>query len=337
MPVPVKQAVTVGSYIFKQKVTGKKRYPLVLMLEPLFKCNLACGGCGKIQYPDDIMKKTLTAQQCFDAADECGAPIVNIAGGEPLIHPEIKEMVEGFVARKKFLYVCTNALLLKRKLDLFTPSEYLTFTIHMDGLKEHHDKCVDREGVYDIAVEAIREAKKRGFRVTTNTTVFEGHPVDKLQKFFDAMTELGVEGMMVSPGYSYEKAPVQDKFLKRKQTMQYFAELFKPMHEGKKKWAFNHTPFYLDFLEGKKDYQCTPWGNPNYNVFGWQRPCYLFSEDGYAKTFKELMETTDWDKYGTGRHPKCENCMTHCGYEPTAVKDSMASPKNMFRSLRANI
>jgi hopanoid biosynthesis associated radical SAM protein HpnH len=335
MPIPVKQAVAVGGYVVKKKMTGVKRYPLVMMLEPLFRCNLACSGCGKIQYPEEILKKSMSLEAAFAAAEECGAPMVNIAGGEPLIHPQIKEMVEGFVARKKFLYVCTNALLLKRKLDMFTPSDYLTFAIHMDGIKEHHDKSVCRAGTYDIAVDAIREAKKRGFRVTTNTTVFEGHPAGDLQKFFDDMMDLKIDGMMISPGYSYEKAPVQDKFLKVEQTREFFREVFEPMRKGEKKWDFNQSPFYLDFLEGKIEYQCTPWSMPNYSIFGWQRPCYLFSEGGYAPTFKQLMEDTRWEEYGRGRNPKCSNCMTHCGYEGTAVNDSMASPKNMFRSLMA--
>jgi hopanoid biosynthesis associated radical SAM protein HpnH len=334
MAIPVKQAVAVGAYIVKQKLKRNQRYPLVLMLEPLFKCNLACAGCGKIQHPEEILKQSLTPEQCFAAAEECGAPVVSIAGGEPLIHPQIRQIVEGLVARKKFVYLCTNALLLKRKMDLFKPSDYLTFSIHLDGTKPHHDACVQREGVYDTAVEAVREAKRRGFRVTTNTTIFEGHPAEHLHEFFDQMTELEVDGMMISPGYSYEKAPVQDKFLKREQTKELFKEVLAPLREGKRKWQFNHSPFYLEFLEGKRDYQCTPWGNPNYNIFGWQRPCYLFSEKGYARTFKELMEETDWDDYGTGRHPKCENCMVHCGYEPTAVNDSMSSAKNMLHSLR---
>jgi hopanoid biosynthesis associated radical SAM protein HpnH len=306
------------------------------MVDPLYRCNLACAGCGKIQYPEETLKKVLSVDQVLKAIDECGVPMVNIAGGEPLIHPQIKEMVEAIVARKKFLYVCTNALLLKRKLDLFTPSEYLTFTVHMDGIKEHHDSSVCRPGTYDTAIEGIKEAKRRGFRVTTNTTIFEGHPSEDLQKFFDEMTALEVDGMMISPGFSYEKAPVQDKFLKVEKTRAFFRETFKPMREGKKKWTFNHSPFFLDFLEGKLDYECTPWSMPNYNIFGWQRPCYLFSEDGYASTFKELMENTKWEKYGRGRHAKCSNCMTHCGYEGTAVTDSMSSVKNMARSFTSS-
>lgn len=335
MAVPLKQAAAVGGYILKQKIKGRSRYPLVLMLEPLFKCNLACSGCGKIQYPKEILDKSLTPEQCFMAAEECGAPVVSIAGGEPLIHPQMKEIVDGLIARKKFVYLCTNALLLKKKMDLFEPSDYLTFSIHLDGTKEHHDRCVDREGVYDIAVSCIREAVKRGFRVTTNSTIFEGHPPEAMHQFFDDMTEIGIAGMMISPGYSYEKAPVQNKFLKREETKALFRNILAPLREGKKKWVFNHSPFFLDFLEGKVDYECTPWGNPNYSIFGWQRPCYLFSEGGYAKSFRELMEETEWEKYGTGRHPKCDNCMVHCGYEATAVNDSMGSLKNMIRSAKS--
>jgi hopanoid biosynthesis associated radical SAM protein HpnH len=334
MGIPLKQAIEVGKYVVKQKLSGNDRYPLVLMLEPLFRCNLECNGCGKIQYPEDILKKTMTPEQAFKAVDECGAPVVNIAGGEPLIHPQIKEMVEGILDRGKFLYLCTNAILLKRKLDLFKPHDRFTFTIHMDGLKEHHDACVSREGVFETAKEAILEAKRRGFRVTTNTTVFDGHPPEDLHKFFDEMMDIGVDGMMISPGYSYEKAPVQDKFLKREKTKQLFREIIGPRKTKRgKHWDFNLSPLFLEFLEGKHDYQCTPWGCPNYNVFGWQRPCYLFSEDGYAQSFKELMEETNWDRYGVGRHQKCQDCMVHCGFEPTAVKDSMTSPTKMIKSL----
>lgn len=334
MSVPYKQMISVGKYVITQKLKGNKRYPLVLMLEPLFRCNLSCSGCGKIQYPNDILNKHLTPEQCFAAAEECGAPVISVAGGEPLIHPQIKEIVNGLIERKKFVYLCTNALLLKRRMDYFKPSDHLTFSIHLDGNKEHHDASVQRDGVYKIAVEAIQEAKKRGFRVTTNTTIFEGHSAEALHEFFDQATALKVDGMTISPGYSYEKAPVQDKFLKREQTKEFFRKVLGPLRAGEKKWVFSHSPFYLDFLEGKINYQCTPWGNPNYNIFGWQRPCYLFSEKGYAKTFKELMETTEWDSYGTGRHPKCENCMAHCGYEATAVNDSFSSVKNLIRSVK---
>lgn len=336
MAIPLKQAVTVGKYVMKQKLTGKKKYPLVLMLEPLFRCNLECIGCGKIQYPEEILKKMLTPEQCFTAAEECGAPVVTVAGGEPLIHPQIKEIVDGMLARGKVVYLCTNALLLKRKMDLFTPSDLFTFSVHLDGLKEHHDTCVKREGTYEIAVEAIKEAKRRGFRVTTNSTIFEGHPPEDLQRFFDDMTEIGIDGLMVSPGYSYEKAPVQDKFLKRTQTVEFFRHVLAPMKE--RGWVFNQSPFYVDFLQGKKDYECTPWGNPLYTIFGWQKPCYLLAEGGYAATYKELLESTNWENYGRkSGNPKCANCMVHSGFEPTAVNDSMASPKNIYRSITSTM
>jgi hopanoid biosynthesis associated radical SAM protein HpnH len=336
MAIPLKQAMIVGKYVMTQKLKGNKRYPLVMMLEPLFRCNLECGGCGKIQHPEEILKKTLTPEQCFAAAEECGAPVVSVAGGEPLIHPQIKEIVDGLIERGKFVYLCTNALLLKRKMDLFKPSEYLTFSIHMDGLEKHHDHCVNREGTYKTALEAIKEAKARGFRVTTNTTIFDGHPVEDLHQFFDDMMAVNVDGMMISPGYSYEKAPVQDKFLKRNQTVDFFRKVLEPAK--KRKWVFNHSPFYLDFLKGERNYECTPWGNPNYNIFGWQKPCYLMSEGGYTSTFKELLETTPWERYGKkSGNPKCADCMVHCGFEPTAVNDSMASPKNIYRSITATM
>ena len=336
MAIPLKQAVIVGRYIMKQKLRGNTRYPLVTMLEPLFRCNLECVGCGKIQYPEEILKKSLTPAQCFEAVMECGAPVVTVAGGEPLIHPQIKEIVDGLIERGKYVYLCTNALLLRRKLDLFTPSDQLTLSIHLDGQEKHHDQCVQREGTYETAVKAIKEAKARGFRVTTNSTIFLGHPAADMHKFFDDMMELGVDGLMISPGYSYEKAPVQDKFLKRRETVELFKQILGPAK--KKKWAFNHSPFYLDFLKGEVDYTCTPWGNPNYTLFGWQRPCYLLSEGAYAKTFKELMETTNWDKYGPqSGNRKCRDCMVHSGYEPTAVNDAMASPRNIIRSIAAAV
>jgi hopanoid biosynthesis associated radical SAM protein HpnH len=332
MAIPMKQAIAVGRYILKHRLRGTERYPLVTMLEPLFRCNLECIGCGKIQYPEEVLRRTLTPEQCFAAVEECGAPVVTVAGGEPLIHPQIREIVEGLIERDKFVYLCTNALLLRRKLDLFQPGDHLTLSVHLDGIQKHHDECVSRAGTYDAAVASIKEALARGFRVTTNTTVFEGHPPEDLHRFFDDMMKLGVDGMMISPGYSYEKAPVQDKFLKRKQTKELFEKILEPAK--RRKWIFNHSPFYLDFLRGTRDYECTPWGNPNYTIFGWQRPCYLMSDGGYARTFKELMETTNWKNYGhASGNRKCRDCMVHCGYEPTAVGDSMSSPRNIIRSI----
>lgn len=322
MSVPLSQGIKIFSYIMKQKIKRNKRYPLVLMLEPLFRCNLECAGCGKIQFPTDVLDKRLSVEECLQAAEECGAPMVSIPGGEPLIHPEMDQIVAGLIKQKRYIYLCTNAILLKRKLDLFKPSPYLTFSIHLDGLKAEHDHAVCREGVFEQAVDAIKEALKRGFRVTTNTTLFDGASVERTREFFDFCTQLGVEGMMVSPGYAYEKAPDQAHFLKRERAQEFFKEIFKD--RKKKKWQFNQSPFFIKFLMGEIDYQCTPWGNPTRNVFGWQKPCYLLGE-GYVNTFKELMESTEWDKYGTGKHEKCADCMVHCGYEPTAVVDSFSS------------
>ncbi|MBZ8180978.1 adenosyl-hopene transferase HpnH [Oscillatoria salina] len=332
MGIHVEQAIAVGKYLISQRLQGKKRFPLVLMLEPLFRCNLACPGCGKIQYPKEILKQHLTPQQCFAAVKECGAPIVSIPGGEPLLHPQIDEIVQGLVARKKFIYLCSNGILLEKNLHKFQPSTYLTFSIHLDGLQPLHDKCVDRKGVFETAIQAIKAAKAKGFRVTTNTTVFDGINPQEMQEFFEFLTNLGVDGMMISPGYSYEKAPDQEHFLQREQTKALFREILAPYKAGKKNWNFNHNPLFLDFLTGAKDYECTPWGSPSYSIFGWQKPCYLLGE-GYYQTFQELLDKTDWSNYGhKSGNPKCADCMVHCGYEPTAAMDAM-EPENMIRSV----
>ena len=332
MAIHLQQALEVGKYLVTQRLKGRKKFPLVLMLEPLFRCNLACPGCGKIQHPTEILKQNLTPEQCFAAVEECGAPVVSIPGGEPLLHPQIKEIVEGLVARKKFVYLCTNGILLEKSLPKFSPSPYLTFSIHLDGLKEQHDHCVDRKGVFDTAVKAIKAAKAKGFRVTTNTTVFTDADPQEMQKFFDFLNDLDIDGMMISPGYSYEKAPDQDHFLQREQTRALFREILAPFKAGQKKWNFNHNPLFLDFLIGKKDYECTPWGSPSYSVFGWQKPCYLLGE-GYYDTFAELLNETDWSNYGNkSGNPKCADCMVHCGYEPTAAMDAM-EPQNLTRSI----
>ncbi len=322
MAVSLRQTVAVGSYVLKQRLAGRKRYPLVLMLEPLFRCNLTCFGCGKIDYPDAILNKRLSVQECLDAVDECGAPMVAIPGGEPLIHKEIGEIVKGIVARKKFVSLCTNALLLEKKLDLFEPSPYLFFSVHLDGLKAHHDKSVCLEGVFDKAISAIKAAKAKGFAVNVNCTIFDGHPAEDIAKFLDLTQELGV-GVSISPGYAYERAPDQQHFLARRKTKELFRKVF-ALGKGKK-WNLTHSGMFLDFLAGNQTYHCTPWGMPTRNIFGWQKPCYLLGE-GYAKTFKELIETTDWDSYGTGRYEKCANCMAHCGYEPTAADASLKNP-----------
>jgi hopanoid biosynthesis associated radical SAM protein HpnH len=320
--VSLRQKAAVGSYVLKQRLTGRKRYPLVLMLEPLFRCNLACFGCGKIDYPDAILNKRLSVKECLDAVDECGAPMVAIPGGEPLIHKEIGEIVKGIVARKKFVSLCTNALLLEKKLHLFEPSPYLFFSVHLDGLKEHHDKSVCMEGGFEKAVAAIKAAKAKGFAVNVNCTIFDGHPAEDIAAFLDLTEELGV-GVSISPGYAYERAPDQQHFLNRRKTKELFRKVF-ALGKGKK-WNLTHSDMFLDFLAGNQEFHCTPWGMPTRNVFGWQKPCYLLGE-GYAKTFAELMETTDWDAYGTGRYEKCANCMAHCGYEATATEATVQRP-----------
>jgi len=332
MPVPVSQAWTVASYVLKQKIKGRKQYPLVLMLEPLYRCNLACAGCGKIQYPAHVLKRELSPEECFKAVEECGTPMVSIPGGEPLMHSQIEKIVEGLVARKKYIYLCTNALLLKEKLDLFKPSKYLTFSVHLDGQKEHHDFSVCREGGYELAVEGIREAVKRGFRVTTNTTLFDGADPKSVRTFFDEMIELGVEGMMLSPGYSYDKAPDQKHFLGRARTRRLFRAI---LSNRKSTWQFNQSMVFLEFLMGKRDFRCTPWGMPTYSIFGWQKPCYLL-QDGYAETFAELMAETEWANYGTeSGNPKCANCMVHSGYEASGVDYTFSSLKGLFETAKA--
>ena len=332
MGIPVSQMWTVATYVLRQKLAGRERYPLVMMLEPLFRCNLACAGCGKIQYPAHVLKMNLSPEECFRAVDECGAPMVSIPGGEPLMHPEIDKIVEGLVARKKYIYLCTNALLLREKMDLFRPSKYLSFSVHLDGQKDEHDFSVCKEGGYELAVEGVKEAVKRGFRVTTNTTLFDGFDPNHVRKFFDEMMALGVEGMMLSPGYSYDKAPDQQHFLGRGRTRRLFRAL---LSNRNPEWKFNMSPLFLEFLMGKRHYKCTPWGMPTFNLFGWQKPCYLL-QDGYADTFAELMESTSWERYGTeSGNPKCANCMVHSGYEASAVHDNFTTLRGFFDTAKA--
>ena len=340
MAVPLLQAYRVGSYIAGRKLRGVKRYPLVLMLEPLFQCNLACAGCGKIDYPKEILQKRVSVEDALRAVDECGAPMVSIPGGEPLIHKEMPQIVAGIVARKKFVYLCTNAILLAKHIDEYSPSPYLTFSIHLDGSRERHDESVCQEGVFDKAVAAIKLARSKGFRVTINCTLFSGEDPDHVAAFFDEAMALGIEGIMVSPGYSYHHAPRQDVFLGRSASKRLFREIFKRGRktEGRshpRRWVFNQSPLFLDFLAGNQAYQCTPWSMPTYNVFGWQRPCYLLTDEGYAPSFKSLMEDTAWEKYGVGRNPACDNCMAHCGFEGTAVDDAFTHPiKLLLANLR---
>lgn len=328
MSVPLRQAIRVGVYVAKQHVIGRNRYPLVLMLEPLFRCNLACAGCGKIDYPEEILNKRLSVSDCLDAVDECGAPIVSIAGGEPLLHRDIAEISKGIINRKKFLYLCTNALLLEKKVEAFTPSHYFVWSVHLDGDRAMHDRAVCQTGVYDRAVAAISLAKKRGFRVNINCTLFNDADPEHVADFFDAIMDLGVDGITVSPGYAYERAPDQQHFLTRSRTKQLFRDIFSRGNK-RKAWKFSQSKLFLDFLAGNQSYHCKPWGNPTRTIFGWQRPCYLLGE-GYASSFRDLMEETDWDSYGTGEYEKCADCMVHSGYEASAVEDTIRHPLKAF-------
>jgi hopanoid biosynthesis associated radical SAM protein HpnH len=319
-------------YLLSQKLRRRDKYPLLVELEPLFQCNLSCSFCGKIQHPDHVLKQRMPVDQALAAIEESGAPMVSIAGGEPLVHPEVHVIASELIRRKKFVFLCTNAILLKSKLDNFKPSPYFTWVVHLDGMRERHDQFVERDGIFDKAVEAIAEAKARGFRVSTNTTFLTSDTPETVREVLDYLNdELEVDAMQISPAYAYEKAPDQEHFPGVRQTRELFSAAF--ADGRRKKWRLNHTPLFLDFLEGKADFECTPWGIPSYSIFGWQRPCYLMS-DGYTKTYKELLETTDWDKYGRGKDPRCDNCMAHCGYEPTAV---LASTRSLKQSLRAII
>jgi hopanoid biosynthesis associated radical SAM protein HpnH len=332
MTMPVRQSLRIAGYLLRQKLQRRTKFPLLLELEPLFACNLKCAGCGKIQHPVDVLKQRMSVEQAVAAVQECGAPMVSIAGGEPLMHPQIGEMVRRLVAQKKYVFLCTNALLIPKKIDEFEPSPYFSWTVHLDGLRERHDASVCKQGVFDEAVAAVRECRRRGFRVTTNTTVFT---TDKPQTVIDVLNylndELAVDQMMISPAYAYEKAPDQEHFLGVQQTRELFREAF--AKGNRRRWRFNHTPLFLDFLEGKVDFPCTAWAIPSYSLYGWQRPCYLMA-DGYVETYRELIEDTDWDSYGRGRDPRCANCMAHCGYEPTAVFATLASLKESIRAIR---
>ena len=332
MSIPMRQSARLGAYLFKQKIKGVKKFPLIVELEPLFACNLACAGCGKIQHPHDVLKQRMPVEQAVGAIEESGAPMVSIAGGEPLMHPQIDEIVRQLIAKKKFVYLCTNGLLLKRHLHKFKPSPYFSWVVHIDGLKEAHDRAVSKEGGFEGAVEAIRLAKAAGFKVNTNTTFFNTDTAQSVIEVLDYLNDdLKVDQLMISPAYAYEKAPDQEHFLGVTQTRELFKKAF--ADGRRKKWRMNHSALFLDFLEGKRDFECTPWGIPSYSLFGWQRPCYLLN-DGYVGTYKELIETTDWDKFGRGKDPRCANCMAHCGYEPSAVLATMSSLKESIRAAR---
>ncbi|HXR73063.1 adenosyl-hopene transferase HpnH [Actinocrinis sp.] len=333
MSIPMRQSARIGAYLFKQKLKGVQKFPLIVELEPLFACNLACPGCGKIQHPASVLKQRMPVEQAVGAIEECGAPMVSIAGGEPLMHPQIDEIVRQLIKRKKYVYLCTNALLLPKHIDKFKPSPYFAWVVHIDGLEERHDEAVDKKGGFQGAVDAIKLAKSKGFKVNTNSTFFNNDTPQAVIDVLDYLNdELGVDQMMISPAYAYEKAPDQDHFLGVTQTRELFKKAF--ANGNRKRWRLNHSPLFLDFLEGRKDFQCTAWGIPSYSLFGWQRPCYLMN-DGYVKTYRELIETTEWEKYGRGKDERCSNCMAHCGYEPTAVLATTSSLKESLRAMRS--
>jgi hopanoid biosynthesis associated radical SAM protein HpnH len=332
MSVPLRMSLRLGAYLAKQRISGNKKFPLVVELEPLFACNLACAGCGKIQHPADILRQRMPVAQAVNAVLESGAPMVSIAGGEPLMHPHIDEIVNELVKRKKFVIMCTNAELVRKRIDKFDlkPSPYFAFAVHIDGLRERHDASVNKEGVFDEAVAAIKDLKARGFRVTTNSTFFNTDTPQTVIEVLDFLNDdLKVDEMMISPAYAYEKAPDQDHFLGVTETTELFKKAF--ADGRRKKWRLNHSPLFLDFLEGEVEFECTAWGIPSYSLKGWQKPCYLMA-DGYVSTYKELIETTDWESYGRGKDERCNNCMAHCGYEPTAVLATMGSLRESIRA-----
>ncbi|HUO40214.1 MAG TPA: adenosyl-hopene transferase HpnH [Mycobacterium sp.] len=328
--MPLHQSLRLGSHLLKQKLLGRSKFPILVELEPLFACNLACAGCGKIAHPASVLKQRMPVGQAVSAVLESGAPIVSIAGGEPLMHKEIDEIVRRLLDRRKIVFLCTNAVLLPKHLHRFRPHRNFAWMVHIDGLRERHDASVCRAGVFDQAVSAIKQAQAEGFRVLTNTTFFDTDtPQDVIDVLDYLNDELGVDNMQISPGYAYERAPDQEHWLSVEQTRQLFAKAF----DGgrRKKWRLNHSPLFLDFLEGKVDFGCTAWAIPSYSIKGWQRPCYLL-DDGYADTYSELISGTDWDSFGRGKDPRCANCMAHCGYEPTAVMATLGSLRETIRA-----
>jgi hopanoid biosynthesis associated radical SAM protein HpnH len=328
--MPLRQSVRLGTYLFTQKVKRVKKFPIIVELEPLYACNLACAGCGKIQQPAALLKQRMPVEQAVAAIEESGAPMVSIAGGEPLMHPQIDEIVRQLLDRGKIVFLCTNALLLPKHLHKFKPHRNFAWMVHIDGLRDRHDESVCKDGVFDQAVAAIKMAQGAGFRVNTNTTFFDTDtPQDVIDVLDFLNNDLHIDNMQISPGFAYEKAPDQEHWLGVEQTRELFKKAF---GDGRrKKWRLNHSPLFLDFLEGKADFNCTAWGVPLYSLQGWQKPCYLM-DDGYAKTYKELIDDTDWDSYGRGKDERCANCMAHCGYEPTAVIATLGSLKQTIRA-----
>jgi hopanoid biosynthesis associated radical SAM protein HpnH len=331
MSMPMRQSVRLGAYLVKQKVLRRKKFALLVELEPLFACNLKCAGCGKIAHPASVLKQRMPVEQAVGAIEESGAPMVSIAGGEPLMHPQIDEIVRQLLDRGKIVFLCTNAVLMPKHIHKFKPHRNFSWMVHIDGLRERHDASVSKEGVFDQAVAAIKMAQDAGFRVMTNTTFFDtDSPQDVIDVLDYLNDDLRVDNMQISPAYAYERAPDQEHWLSPDATRQLFAKAF--ADGRRKRWRLNHSPVFLDFLEGRVDLACTAWAIPSYSLKGWQRPCYLL-DDGYVGSYRELLEDTDWDAFGRGKDPRCANCMAHCGYEPTAVIATMSSLRESVRAV----
>ncbi|MCH8061959.1 MAG: adenosyl-hopene transferase HpnH [Chloroflexi bacterium] len=330
---PLELAARTGWYILKNKVkgrfTGQGRFPLVTMLEPLEKCNLACEGCGRIREYERVLDRTLSVEQCLAAVEESGAPIVSIAGGEPTLHPHIAEIVNSITAKRKFVYLCTNALLMERVMKKIPSSKYFCFVVHMDGMEEAHDRSVYRKGVFKIAIRGIRNALDEGYRVTTNSTVFNGVDEEDITNMFEMLTEMGVEGCMVSPGYQFDSVPNQNLFISRQQARKVFKNILDP----RRKIRFYNNPLYLDFLRGERDYQCTAWANPTYTVLGWREPCYLLG-DRHTQDLNDLFTDELWERYGVGKDPRCANCLMHCGFESASIFGAFESPRDAIKLIK---
>ncbi len=330
MIFPWQLSMRLTGYLASNRIHRRKRFPMVLMLEPLFRCNLTCSGCGRIREYRDVVDRTLTVEECLASVDEAGAPVVSLTGGEPLIHPEIEGIVKGILSRKRFLHLCTNGVLLERSLEKFRPNPYMCFVVHLDGLASTHDGIAGRSGVFDTAVAGIRAAKKAGFKVRTNTTIYKGTNNAEVGELFALLAAAGVDGIMISPGFSYE-AVDNDLFLSRGE----FAGSFKPIYDMRHRFPFYNTPVYLDFLAGKRTLSCMSWSTPTRNTRGWKSPCYLIT-DGHYETFSEMMEKTPWERYGVGKDPRCANCMVHCGFEASALKALERRPSDIFKLIRWN-
>ena len=327
---PLELALRTGWYIVKNRVMGRKRFPLVTMLEPLEKCNLACEGCGRIREYERVLDRTLSVEHCLAAVEESGAPIVSIAGGEPSLHPQIDDIVKGIIEKKRFVFMCTNALLMERMMKKIPPSKYFCFVVHMDGMEEAHDKSVYRKGVFQIAIRGIRKALDEGYRVTTNTTVFNGVDEEDIVTMFKMLTEMGIEGCMVSPGYQFDTVPNQNLFISRQNARKVFRNILDPARNIR----FYNNPLYLDFLRGDREYDCTAWSNPTYTVLGWREPCYLLG-DRHTQDINDLFSEEMWsERYGVGNDSRCDNCLMHCGFESASIFGVFDKPTDALRLIK---